>query len=404
MTGHLAVLDAQFAAVEQVIMCSALFSYSPAFYLDFPYCGSIVCKAARSPTEEARRNRDERSWPRAAWCIWDVGRHAVHDMSEAPILTPLQPLGSFVSELGQMPSTSTVSTYLARLAEQGFNTYGLIKKVLSCGLRLSTEVTAVVRLGDGLQDLQTLGSLAWCKTAEGAWWPCEVLDPWHMPPTRKLPDGAAAALSPAKRKLSLPDSSADPPSPLALSGTGTQAAETAGKSLQPALESESSQPRLRVLFGGREFFVILYGSRKAVWTSAKQLLPFKKHLQEKQSEGQHLIDIGKMQHPRLFKTGVKQALAMSELQSQAVQGGQHAEAVAALAAAQASEENMRVRCGECDACLANTGTPRRCLVMRVCAAAAGGHSGAQVCRASAFLSKISCSCVHLFRFRCRVLK
>ena len=90
MTGHLAVLDAQFAAVEQVIMCSALFSYSPAYYLDFPYRGSIVCKAARSPTEEARRNRDERSWPRAAWCIWDVGRHAVHDMSEAPIITPLQ--------------------------------------------------------------------------------------------------------------------------------------------------------------------------------------------------------------------------------------------------------------------------------------------------------------------------
>ena len=61
--------------------------------------------------------------------------------------------------------------------------------------------------------------------------------------------------------------------------------------------------------------------------------------------------------------------------------------MAALAAAQASEENMRVRCGECDACLANTGTPRRCLVMRACAAAAAGHSGAQVCRASAFLSK-----------------
>lgn len=348
------MLDAHFAAVEQVSMCSALFHYSTAFYLGSPDCGSIVCKAARSPPEEARRSRDEGSWPRAAWCIRDVGRHAVHDMSEAPIITPLQLLGSLFQSWDRCPLPALCPPTWPASPSRGFNTYGLIKKVLSCGLRLSTEVTAVVRLRDGLQDLQTLGSLAWCKTAEGAWWPFEVLDPWHMPPTRKLPDGAAAVLSPAKRKLSLPDSSTDPPSPLALSGTGNQAAETAGASLLSALRSGSDQPRLRVLFGGREFFVILYGSVKAVWTSAKQLLPFKKHLQEKQCEGQHLMDTGKMQHPRLFKAGVKQALAMSELQSQAVQGGQHAEAVAALAAAQASEENMRVRCGECDACLANT--------------------------------------------------
>ena len=67
-----------------------------------------------------------------------------------------------------------------------------------------------------------------------------------------------------------------------------------------------------------------------------------------------------------------------------IDGSKHAEAVAALAAAQASEENMRVRCEEYDACLTNTGTPRRCLVMRACAAAAAGHSGAQVCRSSAY--------------------
>ena len=300
-------------------------------------------------------------------------------MSEAPLLIPLEPLGSFVSELGQMPSHSCVSTYLARLAERGFNTYSLIKKVVSCGLRLSTEVTAVVRLKEGLQDLETLGQLAWCQTPERIWWPCEVLDPWHMPPARQLPRNAAAALSPAKRKLSLHRPGAEAPSPFVLGSADSQVSVSVDVSPKATeAECQHGPPRIRAIFGGREVFVILYGSRKAMWASPRQLLPFKRHLLEKQSEGQALIDAKKMQHPRLFKTGVKHALGMAELLSKASEGGEHAEAVAALAAAQACEQNMQVRCRECEACLANTGAMRRCLLMRVCAAAAAGHSGAQV--------------------------
>lgn len=301
-------------------------------------------------------------------------------MSEAPVLTPLQTLGSFVSELGQMPSHSSISTYLARLAERGFNTYSLIKKVVSCGLRLSTEVTAVVRLKEGLQDLETLGQLAWCQTPERMWWPCEVLDPWHMPPARQLPQNAAAALSPAKRRLSLPCTGADAPTPLILESTDGTSPGSASVGPEATAEAacQPSPSRIRAAFGGREVFVILYGSRKAMWAAPKQLLPFKRHLLGKQSEGQALIEAKKMQHPRLFKAGVRQALAMSELLSRAGNGGEHAEAVAALAAAQACEENLLVRCRECEACLANTGAMRRCLLMRVCAAAAAGHSGAQV--------------------------
>ena len=265
-------------------------------------------------------------------------------MSEAPLLVPLEPLGSFVAELGQMPSHSAVSTYLARLAERGFNTYSLIKKVVSCGLRLSTEVTAVVRLKEGLQDLETLGQLAWCLTPERIWWPCEVLDPWHLPPARQLPKNAAAALSPAKRRLSLPNSAGEAPLPLTLESPNSQSPGDDAPATPEATEA-GSQPgpsRVRAAFGGREVFVVLYGSRKAMWASPKHLVPFKRHLLEKQSEGQALIDAKKMQHPRLFKTGVRQALAMSELLSRAHEGGEHAEAVAALAAAQACEENMQV--------------------------------------------------------------
>ncbi len=58
--------------------------------------------------------------------------------------------------------------------------------------------------------------------------------------------------------------------------------------------------------------------------------------------------------------------------------GAHREALAALAATRAAAANLRMRCGYCEACLATQGASRRCLVNRAAAAAAGGHSGAQV--------------------------
>ena len=56
----------------------------------------------------------------------------------------------------------------------------------------------------------------------------------------------------------------------------------------------------------------------------------------------------------------------------------HHGALASLAAMRAGTANTRMRCGRCEACLATRGTARRCLVNRAAAAAAGGHSGAQV--------------------------
>ena len=58
----------------------------------------------------------------------------------------------------------------------------------------------------------------------------------------------------------------------------------------------------------------------------------------------------------------------------------HEEALCSIAASRAAAANAQVRCGQCEACICAQGspTPRRCLLNRAAAAAAAGHSGAQV--------------------------
>ena len=64
---------------------------------------------------------------------------------------------------------------------------------------------------------------------------------------------------------------------------------------------------------------------------------------------------------------------------QAVEGS-HDEALCSIAASRAAAANAQVRCGQCETCVCTQGspTPRRCLLNRAAAAAAAGHSGAQV--------------------------
>lgn len=51
------------------------------------------------------------------------------------------------------------------------------------------QVKEVVRLEGGVKDAETVGVLAWAKYPKSSqlWWPVEILDPFHMPPTRVLP-------------------------------------------------------------------------------------------------------------------------------------------------------------------------------------------------------------------------
>ena len=69
-------------------------------------------------------------------------RHGVHSMSEAPLITPLTPLGEFITKLGRPAGKTALHTYLMRLREQGWDVSQTIKKALHCGASLEKEVDA----------------------------------------------------------------------------------------------------------------------------------------------------------------------------------------------------------------------------------------------------------------------
>ena len=49
----------------------------------------------------AQRPWDRLSWPRCGWWVAGQGAFAVEAMSDCPVLTPFQPLGEFIIELGR---------------------------------------------------------------------------------------------------------------------------------------------------------------------------------------------------------------------------------------------------------------------------------------------------------------
>ena len=63
-------------------------------------------------------------------------------MSEAPLITPLTPLGEFITKLGRPAGKTALHTYLMRLREQGWDVSQTVKKALHCGASLEKEVVA----------------------------------------------------------------------------------------------------------------------------------------------------------------------------------------------------------------------------------------------------------------------
>ena len=61
-------------------------------------------------------------------------------MAESPMITPLVPLGEFITKLGRPPSKDSVNTYIMRLREQGWDVSQTVKKALECGALLEKEV------------------------------------------------------------------------------------------------------------------------------------------------------------------------------------------------------------------------------------------------------------------------
>lgn len=57
---------------------------------------------------------------------------------------------------------------------------------------VSLQAVKIMRLPGYTPDVDTLGTLVWARTPAGVWWPGEALDPHHMPPTRSIPQLAAA--------------------------------------------------------------------------------------------------------------------------------------------------------------------------------------------------------------------
>lgn len=67
------------------------------------------------------------------------------------------------------------------------------------------QAVQILRLKGYVPDVETLGTLVWARTPAGIWWPGEALDPFHLPPTRVLPLGAAAGESLSQFWEALPE-------------------------------------------------------------------------------------------------------------------------------------------------------------------------------------------------------
>lgn len=96
-------------------------------------------------------------------------------------------------------------------------------------------------------------------------------------------------------------------------------------------------------------------------------------------EGQQKLQRRKAGGLSLFYKGVQEATQASLIKSGDASSQGYQQALASHASSKAVAANLRARCGVCEICkTAQSGVPRRCLFNRVAAAAAAGHSGAQL--------------------------
>ncbi|KAL0049698.1 hypothetical protein WJX82_007869 [Trebouxia sp. C0006] len=424
-------------------------------------------------------------WPKAAWYLKGMGRHGVHSMSEAPLITPLTPLGEFITNLGRPAGKSALHTYLMRLREQGWDVSQTVKKALHCGASLEKEMSEVVRLGGEHSDADGCGMLVWAQTDGSLWWPAEALDPFHLPPARSVPPAALAELTLSQMQTSLPAThplmqrahpglKGVPPGPPRCSQTPTPAnpsqlgladdpqvqatnaaqltgivsfmdmalstspADAAAVSASTVIAAspdktsgvndtsavdEDDTPSMEA--GGQELqqlqphselvqsckagsknvesvlimaaaaeapaeataaaaatdrlvLVVYLGDMRWKWLPLHSLLPFQKHRQEKVAEAEALIVAKRLTKPILFNKAIREMGELVSLKQQQKDSATYQAAVAARAATGAAAANLRKRCNQCEACLTSQGNQRRCLTNRAAAAAAAGHSGAQI--------------------------
>jgi len=334
-------------------------------------------RADRGPSARPRPG-PATAWPRVAWYVAGLGRHA-SAASDAPALARLVPLHEFFAHTALDPlPPGALLTYTARMREQGWNVTPVLEVAAACGVRVPDGVAAAdveARRLPGPRRPDAVGDVVWARTAPapgarrgegggGDWWPAEALDPWRMPAGRTIPPGVAAMLSDEDAALSLPGRAparaAPPPQPTYAAGPGLP---------PPPPPSASGERRVLVVFvsGGAR-------TKQPRWARPCELAPW----------GARRVDASApapgdaAAHAR----AAAEADATMEAKAGLAAGGGGAGGVAAAAAsaagARAFAARSAARCERCAACRGATGRDRRCLVARVAAGAEAGHFGAQL--------------------------
>lgn len=270
------------------------------------------------------------TWPRGAWYLKTLGRF-IATVSEAPEIHPFVPLGDFVHGVGQPPDPGSLSVYVGRMREQGWDVTQTIQKAMRCGAAsfLPSELEALESPVTPLR----IGRLCWAKLPKWPWWPGEVLDPADENPPRPIPPTALLRC-----------------------------------------------PKTNLPGGDRYVLVIFFGDSTYHWMQESHLRDFQLEADERYDEGLRATLYNKVLGA-LFKSSVKDAW---EAHKQSLGETTLTDQVAfraSRAAADAVAAGRGERCGLCHTCQEEKSlqqSQRRCLVRRAHAAAASGHTGAQL--------------------------
>ena len=179
--------------------------------------GRAAARAARRtgrPLDRGRERGGGAAWPRSAWYVAGLGRHAA-EVGDAPVRRPLVPLFRFLKGAGcgdggpgarRAPSgrrpvpPAAMTTYLTRMREQGWDVTRTQARARACGALagVPSDAYSLVFL-PGVAAPDAVGDVVWARRPGpgGGWWPAEALDPWRLPFSRSLPPGVAAAMPPS---------------------------------------------------------------------------------------------------------------------------------------------------------------------------------------------------------------
>jgi len=188
--------------------------------------GRAAARSARRsgrPLDRGRERGEGAAWPRAAWFVAGLGRHAA-DVGDAPVRRALIPLYRFLKGAGSggggeggggasappPPSSrrapsgrrpvppASMTTYLTRMREQGWDVTRTADRAKVCGALAGVppDAFSLVFL-PGAAAPDAVGEVVWARrpgAGGGGWWPAEALDPWRLPFSRSLPPGAVCAM------------------------------------------------------------------------------------------------------------------------------------------------------------------------------------------------------------------